>query len=51
MVSVMHHQGHTDDITCVTFSPDSQLLATTSRDCSLRVWEVNSGKRSYCVES
>lgn len=37
-------QGHTDDITCVTFSPDSTLLATTSRDCSLRVWQVDSGE-------
>ncbi|CAL8467022.1 g6558 [Coccomyxa elongata] len=35
--------GHTDDITGVAFSPDSTLLATCSRDCSLRVWQVSSG--------
>ena len=37
-------QGHTDDITGVAFSPDSTLLATCSRDCSLRVWQVSSGE-------
>lgn len=36
--------SHTDHISCVTFSSDSQFIATGSADTSLKVWEANSGK-------
>ena len=36
-------QGHGDEVTGIEFSPDSSLLASCSRDCSLRVWQVASG--------
>ena len=36
-------QGHGDDITGLSFSPDSAILVSSSRDCSLRVWQVSTG--------
>ncbi len=36
-------QGHGDDITGLSFSPDSAIVVSSSRDCSLRVWQVSTG--------
>ena len=36
-------QGHGDDITGLSFSPDSAIVVSSSRDCSLRVWQVSAG--------
>lgn len=36
--------GHTDRVTSVSFSPDSNLLLTGSNDNSLRLWEVGAGR-------
>ena len=36
-------QGHGDDITGLSFSPDSAIIVSSSRDCSLRVWQVSTG--------
>ena len=36
-------QGHGDDITGLAFSPDSAIIVSSSRDCSLRVWQVSTG--------
>lgn len=36
-------QGHGDDITGLSFSPDSAIVVSSSRDCSLRVWQVTTG--------
>src|SRR5260370_27047235 len=36
--------GHTDTIQTVTFSPDGALLASASRDETIKLWEVKTGR-------
>ncbi|CAB9497819.1 Periodic tryptophan protein 2 homolog [Seminavis robusta] len=40
---VLHrtYTGQSDDITCLTWSPDSSVLLAGSRDCTARIWTVN----------
>ena len=40
--------GHTDSITSACFSSDDTHVATTSRDLTMRVWEVASGR---CIKN
>jgi WD40 repeat protein len=37
--------GHTAAVSCVAFSTDGQLLASTSEDGSARVWDLASGRQ------
>ncbi len=37
-------EGHTAGISRVTFSPDGGLVATTSDDCSVRLWDLRGGE-------
>src|SRR5262245_14096078 len=35
--------GHTDSVTVVAWSPDGDLLASSSRDQTVRVWDPKTG--------
>ena len=35
--------GHRDELESIQFSPDGELLATSSRDCALRLWRACDG--------
>jgi len=37
-------QGHTDAVNGAAFSPDGEFLVTCSKDGTVRLWEVASGK-------
>jgi hypothetical protein len=43
-------QGHTINVRCVTWSPDSQRVASGSVDKTLRVWDVPSGASVATLE-
>jgi len=36
-------KGHAAEITCLTFSPESKLIATGGRDKTVRLWDVSTG--------
>ncbi|CAA7028645.1 unnamed protein product [Microthlaspi erraticum] len=40
---ILKQQGHFFDVNCVTYSPDSQFLATGADDNKVKVWNVASG--------
>lgn len=44
MQSLMGHSGPLRAITCVSFSPDSKMLATASLDTSVRIWQEQSSR-------
>ncbi|KAK6507221.1 hypothetical protein TWF481_005671 [Arthrobotrys musiformis] len=44
-------QGHSDDVTSVSFSPDNQWLASGSRDQTIRIWDVCFGAPSKTLQS
>ena len=43
-VMMLRLQGHSDKVTGVAFSPDGAMIASSSWDQSVRVWEVASGE-------
>ena len=43
-VMMLRLQGHSDRVTGVAFSPDGAMIASSSWDNSVRVWEVASGE-------
>jgi WD40 repeat protein len=38
-------EGHKDDVTSVSYSPDGKLIASGSNDYTVRVWDVSTGER------
>ena len=43
-VMMLRLQGHSGWVTGVAFSPDGALIASSSDDKSVRVWEVATGE-------
>lgn len=41
--------GHTETLTAVDFSPDGQILASASRDATVRLWQVNTGELLHVI--
>ena len=44
-------QGHKDSVLCCCFSPDGKLLATSSADRSVMIWDVPSFRRKHRLEN
>ncbi len=44
-----HITGHKDIIWHYSFSPDREMLATTSKDMTIRLWEVSTGKELLMI--
>ncbi|KAF9669772.1 hypothetical protein SADUNF_Sadunf14G0142300 [Salix dunnii] len=46
---VFVEKGHSEDITCLKFSSDGQILLSRSFDCSLKVWDLRKMKEALKV--
>src|SRR5262249_30741109 len=44
LVEGRRFSGHTDEVLCVALSPDGRQALTGSKDRSVRLWDVQSGK-------
>ncbi len=42
--------GHTDDVESLAFSPDSQTLASGSRDKTIRLWDIETGRSKVVTD-
>lgn len=43
-------RGHSDRVFSLTFSPDGKLIASSSQDCTTRLWDAQSGKFLHFFE-
>ena len=50
LVQRLHHQGHTDTIWSVVFSPNSRHLVSGSRDNTAIVWDIKNGRALLRLE-
>ena len=39
--------GHSDDVCSVAFSPNGKILASGSKDKTIKLWQVDTGKEFY----
>ena len=44
-------QGHQGDVTALTSTQDGTLIVSGGRDHSIRVWDTQTGKYLYNIES
>lgn len=42
-------EGHSRGVIRLSFSPDSQTVASSSLDCSIKLWDVKTGKRLHSL--
>jgi WD40 repeat protein len=42
-------QGHRSEVTCIAFSMDHTRLATCSRDRTIKIWDVESGRELWTL--
>ena len=47
-VAIRGLQGHTGPVTCVALTPDAKYAVSGSKDCSVRVWDVATGREVAC---
>jgi WD40 repeat protein len=47
---MIHAFSHSDVVTDLAFSADGQVLASTSRDRTVKLWDVSSGKAINTLE-
>ncbi|MEZ5951509.1 MAG: WD40 repeat domain-containing protein [Planctomycetaceae bacterium] len=43
-------KGHTGAITDISWRPDSNIVASSSEDGTIRLWELNNGNGTLMVE-
>ena len=41
--------GHTNNVKCIVFSPDSKTLASTSADKTVQLWDTETGENKYTL--
>lgn len=39
----MKQQGHSSEMSCITYSPDGQYIASGGEDSKVKIWNVSNG--------
>src|SRR5262245_43185036 len=43
------HEGHTNNVVGIAFTPDGKTLVSSSLDKTIRFWDVSTGKQSQII--